>query len=119
MPRPLRAPIAVLALSAVVGRCATVPAARGADRTARVAAILEEQQRKEHIPGLAFVAVRDDRIIALRTIGQRDRERALPVTADTRFPIGSCTKAFTAMAVAASRDAGLLSLDDSPHRFLP
>ena len=119
MPRPLRAPIAVLALSAVVGRCATVPAGRGADRTARVAAILEEQQRKEYIPGLAFVAVRDDRIIALRTIGQRDRERALPVTADTRFPIGSCTKAFTAMAVAASRDAGLLSLDDSPHRFLP
>jgi len=90
-----------------------------AEIQARVDAILEEQQKKEHIPGLAFVAVRDDRVILVRVLGQRDREASLPVTADTLFPIGSCTKSFTALAVALSRDAGLLSLDDSPHRFLP
>jgi CubicO group peptidase (beta-lactamase class C family) len=113
--------LAGLAAALLLGRCATtVPSARlAADRLARVAAILEEQQEKEHIPGLAFVAVRDDRVIARHTLGRRDRERDLPVTAETRFPIGSCTKAFTAMALAVSRDAGLLSLDDSPHRFLP
>jgi CubicO group peptidase (beta-lactamase class C family) len=95
------------------------PAPISSERVARIDRILEEQQKKEHIPGLAFVAVRDDRVVLLRTLGERDRERKLPVTADTLFPVGSCTKSFTAMAVAASRDAGLLSLDDSPHRFLP
>ena len=96
---------------------APVPAAR--DRADRVDAVFEEQRAKGHIPGLAFVAVQDDRVILLRTYGERDRERKLPVTADTLFPIGSATKSFTAMAVVLSRDAGLLSLDDSPHRFLP
>ena len=105
---------AAVGLGAAAGRGDVRP-----DGLARVDAILEEQQKKEHIPGLAFVAVQDDRVVVLRTLGQRDRERKLPVTADTLFPIGSCTKAFTAMAVALSRDAGLLSLDDSPHRFLP
>jgi CubicO group peptidase (beta-lactamase class C family) len=85
----------------------------------RVAAILAKQQKDEHIPGLAFVAVKDDRVVLRHSQGLRDREQNLPVTADTLFPIGSCTKAFTAMAVAVSRDAGLLSLEDSPHRFLP
>jgi CubicO group peptidase (beta-lactamase class C family) len=35
------------------------------------------------------------------------------------FPIGSCTKAFTALAAEISQDEGKLSLDDSPRRFLP
>jgi len=119
MPRPFRALAALAVVALFLGRCATLPAGLGPDRMARVAAILEEEQGKEHIPGLAFVAVRDDRVIVRHTLGQRDRARDLPVTPDTRFPIGSCTKAFTAMAVAASQDAGLLSLDDSPHHFLP
>jgi CubicO group peptidase (beta-lactamase class C family) len=95
------------------------PPSLPSERLAKVEAILAEQQKREHIPGLAFVAVKDDRVVMLHTLGQRDRERKLPVTADTLFPIGSCTKAFTAMAVARSVEAGLLSLDDSPHRFLP
>ncbi|HEY3054181.1 MAG TPA: serine hydrolase, partial [Thermoanaerobaculia bacterium] len=35
------------------------------------------------------------------------------------FPIGSCTKAFTSMAIALAQDRGLLSLDDHPRKFLP
>jgi CubicO group peptidase (beta-lactamase class C family) len=120
MPPRFRAVAAGLALALLLGRCApTVRVGLPGDRLARMAAVLEEQQKKEHIPGLAFVAVLGDRVIVRQSLGQRDLERKLPVTADTLFPIGSCTKAFTAMAVAASQDAGLLSLDDSPHRFLP
>jgi CubicO group peptidase (beta-lactamase class C family) len=91
----------------------------GAQDPAKVDAILAEQQRNEHIPGLALVVVKDGRVVLLRSLGLRDVEHGLPVTPDTLFPIGSCTKAFTAMALAASQDQGLLSLDDSPHRFLP
>lgn len=85
----------------------------------KVESILMEQQNAQHIPGLAFAVVKDDQVIYLKALGLRDREQQLPATVDTVFPIGSCTKAFTAMAVAISQEEGTLSLDDSPHKFLP
>ena len=88
---------AAVGLGAAAGRGDVRP-----DGLARVDAILEEQQKKEHIPGLAFVAVQDDRVVVLRTLGQRDRERKLPVTADTLFPIGSCTKTWCQFLIAHS-----------------
>src|SRR5258706_10547487 len=113
---------------AVVGR-PRAAGARGAEgaaadrlsaaQSAQIEAILEGQRGEQHIPGLAFVVVAHDRIVYLKTLGLRDLEHALPVTADTVFPIGSCTKAFTSMALAVSQDRGLLSLDDSPRRYLP
>lgn len=94
-----------------------LPAA--AQDRARIDAILTEQQQAEHIPGFAFVAVKDDGVVLLTTRGFRDLERKLPVTAETLFPIGSCTKSFTAMALAVSQERGLVSLDESPRRLLP
>jgi CubicO group peptidase (beta-lactamase class C family) len=117
---PSRSIRTLVFMAAAIAVCAAaVPAAGPPRDLARLDAVLEEQRDKEHIPGFAFVAVQDDRIVVLRTAGQRDRERKLPVTADTLFPIGSCTKSFTAMAVALGQEAGLLKLDDSPRRFLP
>src|SRR5205807_3540393 len=46
-------------------------------------------------------------------------EHKLLVPPDTVFPIGSCTKSFTSVAAALSHDQGVLSLDDSPHKYLP
>jgi CubicO group peptidase (beta-lactamase class C family) len=89
------------------------------DRWAKIESILEKQRDREHIPGLVLVVVKGDRVDFLKALGWRDLEQKLPVTADTLFPIGSCTKAFTAMAAAISHDQGLLSLDDSPHVYLP
>jgi CubicO group peptidase (beta-lactamase class C family) len=89
------------------------------DLRARVRSILEEQREKQHIPGLAFAVVRDDKILLLEALGLRDLDRKLPVTPDTVFPIGSCTKSFTSVAAAASHDKGVLTLDDSPHKYLP
>jgi len=63
--------------------------------------------------------VRNDRLELVIVRGVRDVERALPVTPDTVFPIGSCTKAFTSMALGIAQDQHRLSLDDSPRRFLP
>ncbi len=82
-------------------------------------ATLEAERQRLHIPGLAFVVVRGDAEVLVKGLGERDVERHLPVTADTVFPIGSCTKAFTALAAAIAQDRGLLTLDDSPHLFLP
>jgi CubicO group peptidase (beta-lactamase class C family) len=75
--------------------------------------------RSQHIPGAVLAIVRDDRIIYMHPMGVRDIEHNLPVTPDTLFPIGSCTKAFTSMEIARSADRRLLSLDDHPRKFLP
>jgi len=75
--------------------------------------------RSQHIPGAVLAIVRDDRVIYMQAVGVRDIEHNLPVTPDTLFPIGSCTKAFTSMEIARSADRGLLSLDDHPRKFLP
>jgi CubicO group peptidase (beta-lactamase class C family) len=74
---------------------------------------------RQHIPGLAFAIVKESKIIYLKAFGERNLERRAPATPDTLFPIGSCTKAFTSMAVAVSQDQGLLSLDDHPRKYLP
>jgi len=85
----------------------------------RIAEILEAQRSEQHIPGFAFALVRKDQVELVLVRGVRDVEHALPVTPDTVFPIGSCTKAFTSMALGIAQDQHLLSLDDSPRRFLP
>ncbi len=89
------------------------------DMRAAIDAILADKAQSGHVPGYAFLAVRDGKIIHAVAVGQRDREKGLPVTLDTLFPIGSCTKAFTAMAVGVACDRGGMSLDDRPHRYLP
>ena len=86
---------------------------------AQVDAILAARQRELHIPGLAFAIVKGGEVVYLKAMGLRDVERNLPATVDTLFPIGSCTKAFTSMAVALGEDEGLLTLDDPPRKFLP
>lgn len=92
------------------------------DLAARLAAIektVEEQRKEKGIPGLSLVIVKDDKVIYAKGFGLRDVEHNLPVTPDTLFAIGSCTKAFTALAAVISQDEGKLSLDDSPKKYLP
>ena len=114
MRRAVLALAASAALAAAVGGGAAPPSVEPS-----LEAVLEEQRQKLRIAGLAFVAVKGDEVIALRALGLRDVARKAPATPDTLFPIGSCTKAFTALALAAAQDAGALTLDDRPHRYLP
>ncbi len=70
------------------------------------------------IPGLSLAIVENDQIVLARGFGVRSLETMEPVDSGTVFPIGSCTKAFTAMAAIISQDQGKLSLDDPPRRHL-
>jgi CubicO group peptidase (beta-lactamase class C family) len=80
---------------------------------------IEAARQALGVPGAAVVIVKDDQVIFQKGFGLRNVERNLPVTPETLFAIGSCTKAFTAMAAVMSADRGRLSLDDSPKRYLP
>jgi CubicO group peptidase (beta-lactamase class C family) len=92
------------------------------DLDARLAAVekaVEEKRQQFDIPGLSLVIVKDDRVVYMKGLGHKDFERKAPVTPDTLFAIGSSSKAFTGMLVAMAADAGKLSLDDSPKKYLP
>jgi CubicO group peptidase (beta-lactamase class C family) len=92
------------------------------DRAARVAAIekaFEDKRKETGVPGASLVVVEGDKVILIKGSGFRDAAKSLPVTPDTLFAIGSCTKAFTAMAAVMSQDDGKLSLDDAPKKYLP
>src|SRR5262245_54484768 len=80
---------------------------------------LDEKRKEFGIPGISLVIVKDDKVIYLKGLGVKDFEHNTPVTPDTRFAIGSASKAFTAMLAVMSADEGKLSLDDSPKKFLP
>ena len=106
----------------VTAQQAAKPAAAAADYSAALAAIekaLDDRRKELGIPGMSLVIVKDDKVIYLKGLGLKDIDKKLPVTPDTRFAIGSASKAFTAMLAVMSADRGRLSLDDSPKKYLP
>ena len=96
--------------------------ASATDYSAQLAAIektIDDRRKELGIPGISLAIVKDDQIIYLKGLGYKNFEQKIPVTPVTRFAIGSASKAFTALLAAMSADAGKLSFDDSPKKFLP
>jgi CubicO group peptidase (beta-lactamase class C family) len=73
---------------------------------------VENALREYQVPGVAIGIVVDGYVVYAKGFGLRDREKKLAVTADTLFPIGSCSKAFTTFALGTLVDEGLLNWDD-------
>jgi CubicO group peptidase (beta-lactamase class C family) len=69
--------------------------------------------------GVAVGVVENGRLVFFKGYGKRDREKNLPVTENTIFAIGSCSKAFTSLGVAMLADEGKLSLDEPVKSVLP
>lgn len=80
----------------------------GADE--RLARMVRRAQADHRVPALAVALTRADRPMWTLSVGGSGTDR--PLDEDTRFWIGSVTKAFTAVLVMQCRDDGLLDLDD-------
>jgi CubicO group peptidase (beta-lactamase class C family) len=81
-------------------------------------AVVEKALKEFNAPGAAVVIIRDGEIIYLKGFGVREKGKPEKVTPDTVFPIASCSKAFTATAVAALADEGKLKWDDKVRDHL-
>ena len=88
-------------------------------RLALIEKAVEAKRKELHVPGAALIIVKDDKILYQKGFGLRNVERKLPVTPDTLFAIGSCSKAFTGMTVMMSAEDGKLALKDPPRKYLP
>ena len=71
------------------------------------------------VPGCAVAGVRDGKVVLAAGWGRRDLDAELPVTPNTLFAIGSATKAFTAAAVGALVDEGLLDWHRPLRDYVP
>ena len=70
------------------------------------------------VPGVSIALVKDGRVLLAKGYGLRNVEKNLPVTGNTLFAIGSCTKAFTATAVGILVDDGKLAWDKPIINYL-
>ena len=93
-------------------------------RTSEAAAIAALSQRaaelasEDKFSGQLLVA-RRGKILLDQSWGMADREAGKPVTADSRFRIGSMNKMFTAVAILQLVEAGKITLSDPLVRYLP
>jgi CubicO group peptidase (beta-lactamase class C family) len=70
-------------------------------------------------PGVAVVVVQGEQKDLLRSHGVLELGQPGPVTADTLFPFGSCTKAITATLIAKLQEEGQLAWDDPVQKHFP
>ncbi len=70
-------------------------------------------------PGVTIAVVEKNKVVYTGGFGYRDYEKKLPVTENTLFAIGSCTKAFTASMLGMLEKEGMVDLDKPVRNYLP
>ncbi|UCG28267.1 MAG: serine hydrolase [Bacteroidales bacterium] len=80
---------------------------------------IENSMKDWEVPGLAVAVVKDSSLYFAKGYGYRDVEKKLPVTEETLFAIGSCTKAFTAVSVGLLGDRGKVELEKPVITYIP
>lgn len=81
-------------------------------------AFVDEKIKQDKTPGLALTVTNGSEI-EYKSWGYANTEDRTPVTEDTVFGIGSCSKAFTALTVFLLQEEGKLSIEDSVSDYLP
>lgn len=81
--------------------------------------IMERILKERKAAGFAVAVVEKNKIIYSKGFGYRDYEKKLPVTPNTSFAIGSCTKAFTSMLIGLLNKDGRLEYDKPVRDYLP
>lgn len=89
------------------------------ENLSRLENFIKEHLERWHTPGLAIAIVKEGKVLYTQGFGKRSLEHDLDVTPETRFAIGSCTKAFTTSAMALLVDEGKLDWDRPVKEYLP
>jgi len=92
---------------------------RPADPLAGIDTLLERILKDRNAAGFAVAVIKKDKIIYAKGFGYRDYEKKLPVTPNTLFAIGSCTKAFTSSLMGLFNKENKLDYDKPARDYLP
>ena len=89
------------------------------DKLTDIDEIIHQALNTFNVPGGAVGVVVNGEVVLSKGYGVRDREQNLPVTENTLFAIGSCTKAFTTLVLGQLVDEGKIAWDDPVIKCLP
>lgn len=89
------------------------------EKIRKIERFVEEQKSKSKIPGISLVIVERGKIVYQKGFGYADVKKKTPVTAHTRFEIGSTTKAFTGLTILQLEKEGLLKRSDDVRKYIP
>lgn len=84
----------------------------------RARALLEQHMETLDVPGMQVAVWKDGRMLWSEGLGWADAENRAPATRLTRFPIGSVSKALTAVIAARLVDRGVLDVDAPIQRYV-
>ncbi|VAX41044.1 Beta-lactamase [hydrothermal vent metagenome] len=90
-----------------------------ADRLSWIESEFEQARIEQHAPGAALAIVKDGEVVFTQGFGVADIESGQKVTPDTRFAVGSTTKAFTATVIGMLVDDGVMSYDAHVREYVP
>jgi CubicO group peptidase (beta-lactamase class C family) len=105
----------LLLLSSLAYSQAPPPASLATDVEAYAPKVLTDW----HAPGVAVAAVKDGKVVFIHGYGVREIGKPEPVDEHTVFAIASCSKAFTAAALAILADERKIGFNDPATKYLP
>ena len=111
--------IQVVLLLAAVIVSATVCVAQEKSDWSALDQYINSSMKDWKVPGASVAIVRDGSVVYATGFGVRDIRTNQPVTPDTLFDIGSCTKAFTSAAIAMLVDEGKMHWDGKVDDYIP
>lgn len=109
--------------SRVLGLLALLPVCQAAAQTSSAVDSIDRFVRREmtrqRIPGMSVAVLRGDSLLMAKGYGVANRERGVPATDSTVYPVGSLSKQFAAVAIVLLSQQGRLRLEDPITRYLP
>lgn len=86
---------------------------------AQIDELVEKCLKTMNVPGASVGIIIKDKVALAKGYGLSNIEKVLPVTSQTRFPIGSITKPFTSFLVGQLIQDGLLNWDHAISDYVP
>ncbi len=80
---------------------------------------LSQEVASQHLVGLSLAVMRDGQLIYAGGAGKASIDGNTPVTAETRFAIGSITKQFTSTCILLLAEDGKLAVTDKVAKWFP
>jgi CubicO group peptidase (beta-lactamase class C family) len=88
-------------------------------RLKRLSAAFQSDVDKGVIPGAVILIARDGKVAFFDAFGFQDREKRIPMKADSIFRIASMTKPITSIALMMLVEEGKIQIDDLLALYLP
>jgi CubicO group peptidase (beta-lactamase class C family) len=106
-------------LAALFAAAPNAASAQVADPITVARGKVESYLAAQHVPGASVAVGRGGKLLWTAGFGLAHLEHRVPATPETRFRIGSISKAITAVAVAKLWQEGKLDLDAPVQRYAP